>query len=117
MRCHDLGSTYEAASGMSTEIERRLTNILSADVFGYSRLMGLDEAGTLALLNDYKGVMTGLIAQYRGRGLAAAGDHVLAEFPSPVMAVQTAVEIQRQLAERNQKLDTDRQMWFRIGIN
>ena len=102
---------------MSTEIERRLTNILSADVVGYSRLMGLDEAGTLGLLNEYKGVMTGVIAQHRGRIVSTAGDSVLAEFPSSVMAVQTAVDIQRQLAERNQKLEPDRQMWFRIGIN
>ena len=102
---------------MSIEIERRLTNILSADVFGYSRLMGLDEAGTLALLNDYKAIMTGLIAQHRGRIVSTAGDGVLAEFPSSVMAVQSAVEIQRELAERNQKLEPDRQMWFRIGIN
>jgi adenylate cyclase len=102
---------------MNTGIERRLTNILSADVFGYSRLMGLDEAGTLAVLNDYKGVMTGIIAQHRGRVVSTAGDAVLAEFPSSVMAVQTAVDIQRQLAERNQKLEPDRQMWFRIGIN
>ena len=102
---------------MSTEIERRLTNIFSADVLGYSRLMGLDEAGTLALLNDYKGIMAGLIAQHRGRIVSTAGDGVLAEFPSSVMAVQSAVDIQRQLAERNQKLEPDRQMWFRIGIN
>jgi len=102
---------------MSTEIERKLTNILSADVFGYSRLMGLDEAATLTLLNDYKGVMTSLIAERRGRVVSTAGDSVLAEFPSSVMAVQTAVDIQRELAERNQKLDPDRQMWFRIGIN
>ena len=102
---------------MSTEIERRLTNIFSADVLGYSRLMGLDEAGTLALLNDYKGIMAGLIAHHRGRIVSTAGDGVLAEFPSSVMAVQSAVDIQRQLAERNQKLEPDRQMWFRIGIN
>ncbi len=102
---------------MSTEIERRLTNILSADVFGYSRLMGVDEAGTLALLNEYKAVMTELIAQHRGRIVSTAGDSVLADFPSSVMAVQTAVDIQRQLAERNQKLEPERQMWFRIGIN
>jgi adenylate cyclase len=102
---------------MSTEVERRLTNILSADVFGYSRLMGLDEGGTLALLNDYKGVMTTIIAQHRGRVVSATGDSVLAEFPSSVLAVQAAVETQRQLAERNQKLEPDRQMWFRIGIN
>jgi adenylate cyclase len=102
---------------MSAEIERKLTNILSADVFGYSRMMGQDEAGTLALLNDYRGIMAGLIAQYRGRIVSTAGDGVLAEFPSSVMAVQTALDIQRQLAERNQKLEPDRQMWFRIGIN
>ena len=102
---------------MGTEIERRLTNILSADVFGYSRLMGLDEAGTLALLNDYKRIIAQLIAQHRGRIVSTAGDSVLADFPSSVMAVQTAVDIQRQLAERNQKLEPDRQMWFRIGIN
>jgi adenylate cyclase len=109
--------SWEALSGMSTEIERKLTNIFSADVLGYSRLMGLDEAGTLALLNDYKGIMAGLIAQHRGRIVSTAGDGVLAEFPSSVMAVQSAVNIQRQLAERNQKLEPDRQMWFRIGIN
>jgi class 3 adenylate cyclase len=102
---------------MDARLERKLTNILSADVYGYSRLMGLDEAGTLALLNDYKGVMTALIAQHRGRVVSAAGDNVLAEFPSPVMAVQSAVEIQRRLSERNGALEPDRQMWFRIGIN
>ena len=102
---------------MNTEVERRLTNILSADVFGYSRLMGLDEAGTLATLNTYRTAMTELIAQHRGRVVNAAGDHLLAEFGSPVMAVQCAVEIQRQIAERNQAYDPDRRMWFRIGIN
>jgi adenylate cyclase len=102
---------------MSTEIERRLTNILSADVFGYSRLMGLDEAGTLTLLNEYKGVITSLIVQHRGRVVSTAGDGILAEFSSSVLAVQAAVETQRQLSERNQKLEPDRQMWFRIGVN
>ena len=102
---------------MGAEIERRLSNILSADVVGYSRMMGADEAATLATLNEYKAVMLGLIAQHRGRLVSTAGDGVLAEFPSSVMAVQTAVEVQRQLFERNQKLLPDRQMWFRIGIN
>jgi adenylate cyclase len=106
-----------SGSSMDSGIERRLTSILSADVFGYSRLMGLDEAGTLALLNDCKRVMTGLIAQHRGRVVSATGDSLLAEFQSPVMAVQTAVEIQRRLAERNQPIEPDRRMWFRIGIN
>lgn len=126
MTNHGTGSGYgmtaaavndRGGSPMESGIERRLTSILSADVFGYSRLMGLDEAGTLALLNDYRGVMTALIAQHRGRVVSAVGDGLLAEFSSPVMAVQAAVEIQRQLAERNQKLQPDRQMWFRIGIN
>ena len=102
---------------MGAEIERRLSNILSADVVGYSRLMGADEAGTLALLNEYKAVMLELIAQHRGRLVSTASDGVLAEFPSSVMAVQTAIDVQRQLFERNQKLEPDRQMWFRIGIN
>jgi adenylate cyclase len=102
---------------MNAGVERKLTNILSADVFGYSRLMGLDEAGTLATLNAYRAVMVALTEQNRGRVVNAAGDHLLAEFGSPVMAVQCAVEIQRQLAERNAPLDPDRQMWFRIGIH
>jgi adenylate cyclase len=104
-------------AAMTAEIERRLTNILSADVFGYSRLMGLDEAGTLVTLNAYRTAMIELIERHRGRLVNAAGDHLLAEFGSAVMAVQCAVEIQRQLAERNAGLDPDRQMWFRIGIN
>jgi len=58
-----------------------------------------------------------IIARHRGRVVSTAGDSVLAEFASSVMAVQTAVDIQRQLAERNQKLEPDKQMWFRIGIN
>ena len=102
---------------MGDGVERKLTNILSADVFGYSRLMGADEAATLAVLNEYKGVMSGLIAEHRGRVVSTAGDGLLAEFPSSVMAVQTAVEFQREIAERNQKLEPDKRMWFRVGIN
>lgn len=102
---------------MDSQAERRLTNILSADVVGYSRLMGLDETGTLATLNAYRGIMDGLIRQHRGRVVNSAGDGILAEFQSAVMAVQCAVEIQRQLAERNQALAPERRMWFRIGIN
>jgi len=78
---------------MDSGIERRLTNIFSADVYGYSRLMGFDEAGTLALLNEYKSVMAGLFAQHRGRVVSAAGDSVLAEFSSPVLAVQAARDL------------------------
>ncbi|MDQ7249860.1 adenylate/guanylate cyclase domain-containing protein [Dongia sedimenti] len=102
---------------MDTQAERRLTNILSADVVGYSRLLGLDEAGTLATLRAYRGIMDDLIRQHRGRVVNSAGDGILAEFQSAVLAVQCAVEIQRQIAARNQALEADRRMWFRIGIN
>jgi adenylate cyclase len=102
---------------MNAGVERKLTNILSADVYGYSRLMGLDEVGTLATLNTYRMAMIEEIERHRGRVVNAAGDHLLAEFGSPVLAVQCAVEIQRRLAERNAPLDPERQMWFRIGIH
>lgn len=102
---------------MDSQAERKLTNILSADVVGYSRLLGLDEAGTLATLRAYRGIMDELIRQHRGRVVNSAGDGILAEFQSAVLAVQCAVEIQRQIAERNQALEADRRMWFRIGIN
>nr|WP_298682532.1 adenylate/guanylate cyclase domain-containing protein [uncultured Dongia sp.] len=102
---------------MTTSLERKLTNILSADVYGYSRLMGQDEPGTLALLNTYRDAMAGAIATHRGRIVSAAGDHVLAEFASVVLAVECAVAIQRDLAERNATLSAERQMWFRIGLN
>jgi class 3 adenylate cyclase len=102
---------------MDSQAERKLTNILSADVFGYSRLLGQDETGTLATLRSYRGIMDELIRQHRGRVVNSAGDGILAEFQSAVMAVQCAVEIQRQIAERNQALAEDRRMWFRIGIN
>ena len=102
---------------MTTEVERKLAIILSADVYGFSRLMSRDEAGTLALLNAYLEAMKELIRRHQGRVVNSAGDSVLAEFASPVMAVQCAVAVQRQISERNQKLEPERQMWFRIGIN
>lgn len=97
--------------------KRKLTAILSADVEGYSRLMGNDEASTIHTLTAYKDAMTALIKQHRGRVVDAPGDNLLAEFASVVDAVQCAVEIQRELAERNQELADDRRMHFRIGVN
>ena len=76
------------------EVKRKLTAILSADVKGYSRLMGEDEEGTLRTLNAYKEVITGLIQHHRGRAVGSAGDSVLAEFVSVVDAVRCAVGIQ-----------------------
>src|SRR5215470_1185868 len=102
---------------MAAPVERKLTTIFSADVAGYSRLMGQDEGGTLATLKTYRDVVSGLIGAHRGRVVSTAGDGMLAEFASVVEAVESAVRIQREVAERNATLPVERQMWFRIGIN
>src|SRR5512139_90542 len=99
------------------EVKRKLAAILSADVKGYSRLMGEDEEWTLHTLNTYKGMMSSLIQQHRGSVVAAPGDNVLAEFASVVDAVQCAVEIQQVLRAKNAMLPENRRMEFRIGIN
>jgi adenylate cyclase len=99
------------------EVKRKLTAILSADVKGYSRLMGEDEKGTVRTLNTYKEVMTGLIHHHHGRVVDAPGDNVLAEFSSVVDAVECAVEIQKELKTRNAELPENRRMEFRIGVN
>jgi class 3 adenylate cyclase len=99
------------------EVKRKLTAILSADVKGYSRLMGADEEGTLHTLTAYREVMTALIQQHQGRVVNAPGDALLAEFESVVDAVKSAVEIQRELTKRNADLPNDRRMEYRIGIN
>jgi adenylate cyclase len=99
------------------EIKRKLTAILSADVKGYSRLMGEDEEWTLRTLNTYKEVMRSLIQQHRGRVVSTEGDRVLAEFASVVDAVQCSVEIQQVLRAKNAVLPENRRMEFRIGIN
>jgi len=99
------------------EVKRKLTAILSADVKGYSRLMGEDEEWTVHTLNIYKDMMRGLIQQHRGRIVGTAGDSVLAEFASVVDAVQCAVETQQVLRAKNAMLPENRRMEFRIGIN
>jgi len=99
------------------EVKRKLAAILSADVKGYSRLMGEDEKGTVRTLNAYKEVMTGLIQHHHGRVVDAPGDNVLAEFSSVVGAVECAVEIQKELKTRNADLPENRKMEFRIGVN
>ena len=98
-------------------LKRKLAAILSADVLGYSRLMSEDEVGTIRTVNSYKAVMTALIRKYSGRVVDAPGDNLLAEFASVVDAVNCAVEIQRELAERNETLPAKQQMHFRIGVN
>jgi len=99
------------------KFKRKLAAILSADVKGYSRLMGEDEEGTIRTLNAYKEVMAGFIQKHQGRVVVAPGDSVLAEFASVVDAVRCAVEIQEELKERNKELPEERRMEFRIGVN
>ena len=103
---------------MTTQgVNRRLTAILSADVEGYSRLMSQDEVGTIRTLTTYREAMTTLIQQYKGRVVDSPGDNLLAEFPSVMNAVNCAVEIQQDLAERNTETPSTRMMQFRIGVN
>jgi TolB-like protein/class 3 adenylate cyclase/Tfp pilus assembly protein PilF len=97
--------------------KRKLAAILSADVEGYSRLMDDDEEATVRTLTSYRNAITDLVQQFRGRVVDAPGDNLLAEFTSVVDAVNCAVEIQRDLAERNTELAYNRQMQFRIGVN
>ncbi len=98
-------------------MERKLAAIFSTDVAGYSRLMGDDEEATIRTLTAYRGMMTTLIQQYRGRVVDAPGDNLLAEFASVVDAVRCAVDIQQALKAKNDELPPHRQMRFRIGIN
>jgi adenylate cyclase len=99
------------------EVKRKLTAILSADVKGYSRLMGEDEVGTIRTLSTYRKIMTTLIQQYRGRVVDAPGDNVLAEFGSIVDAVRCAIQIQKELKAKNTELPENQRMEFRMGVN
>ena len=97
--------------------ERKLAAIFSADVEGYSRLMDDDEEATVRTLIAYRTAISDLVQQYRGHVVDSPGDNILAEFKSVVDAVNCAVEIQRDLAERNAELPDNRKMRFRIGVN
>ena len=99
------------------KFKRKLTAILSADVKGYSRLMGEDEEATVRTLQEDRELMASSIQHHRGRIVDTAGDSVLAEFASVVDAVQCAVEIQQVLRAKNALLPEARRMDFRIGIN
>ena len=103
---------------MSEErVDRKLAAILSADVVGYSRLMGEDDAATVATLGTYRKLFVSQIEAHRGRVVDAKGDALLAEFGSVVNAVACAAEVQREIAERNVELSEERRMRFRIGVN
>jgi adenylate cyclase len=98
-------------------VRRKISAILSADVAGYSRLMGEDEVSTVRTLEAYRKVMSDLIEQFRGRVVDSPGDNLLAEFSSVVDAVQCAVEIHEVIRAKNEELPEDRRMLFRIGVN
>jgi len=96
---------------------RRLAAILAADIAGYSRLMGEDEAATVRDLKAHQAVVLPLVGRYGGRIIDTAGDGILAEFPSVINATECAVEIQTIMATRNEAAPESRRMRFRIGIN
>src|SRR5262245_59161266 len=98
--------------------QRRLAAILAADVVGYSRLMEVDEAGTLAALKERrKGILQPLVAEHHGRIIKVMGDGVLVEFTSAVNAVACAVELQKRMAAANDGGLEEQQIVLRVGIN
>jgi len=103
---------------MATQaFKRKLTAILSADVKGYSRLMGEDDEATVRTITDYRKIITDVVQKYRGRVVDSPGDNILAEFASVIDAVSSAVEIQQELKTKNAELPDERRMEFRIGVN
>ena len=96
---------------------RRLTAILAADMVGYSRLMGLDEAGTARALREHRVAADPLVAEHRGRIVKTTGDGVLVDFASVVGAVECALALQGLAAERNADLPRERRMEWRIGVH
>src|SRR5580700_11320129 len=99
-------------------VQRRLAAILAADVAGYSRLMGADEEGTLAALKELRRELADpKIKEHRGRIVKTTGDGLLVEFASVVDAVRCAVDVQREMSERNTGVPAERRIEFRIGIN
>lgn len=99
------------------KVKRRLTTVLCADVQGYSRLMGADEAGTLGTLRRYRTAIARLVERHDGRIVNTWGDAVIAEFASVVEAVQCAVEIQQEISNQDSDPPHAHQMRFRIGVN
>ena len=98
-------------------VVRRLAAILSADAVSYSRLMAEDEVATVQTLQAHREHLARLVFQHRGRVVDSPGDNLLAEFPSALDAVRSAVEIQRALEASNAGLPLDRRMEFRIGVH
>jgi adenylate cyclase len=99
-------------------VQRRLAAILAADVAGHSRLMGADEEGTLPALKKLRRELADpKIKEHRGRIVKTTGDGLFVEFASVVDAVRCAVDVQREMSERNTGVPAERRIEFRIGIN
>ena len=99
-------------------MERRLSAIMAADVVGYSRLMGANEVGTLTSLREHRAeLIDPCIADHQGRIVKLTGDGMLVEFASVVSAVDCAVDVQREMRNRNAAIPEERRIEFRIGIN
>jgi TolB-like protein/class 3 adenylate cyclase len=102
----------------SDQIKRKLAAILAADIVGYSRLMGTDEAGTLARLKEHRReLIDPKNKQYRGRVVKTTGDGILIEFPSVVDAVCCAIDVQQGMRERNANVPAEKRIEFRVGVN
>ena len=97
--------------------KRKLTAILSADVKGYSHLMGADEETTVRTLTIYRELVSTLVIDHNGRVVDSTGDNILAEFASVVDALRCAWDVQQEIKSRNTDLPENRRMNFRIGIN
>lgn len=98
-------------------MERRLAAIVCADVAGYSRMMGADEAATHATFKAHRSAVYPVILNHGGRLVKNTGDGFLLEYPSVVGALQSSIEIQTLMAERNAQLPPDRLMLFRLGVH
>jgi class 3 adenylate cyclase len=96
---------------------RKLAAILAADVVGYSRLMGEDEAGTAKVVRERREAATPIVRSFGGRLVKTTGDGVLLEFPSVVAAVECAIAIQKMMMERNAKLPEAKRILYRVGVN
>src|SRR5260370_22706307 len=113
-----MDASTEFTESALAEDQRRLAAIVSADVVGYSLLMGRDDSATLAGLKAHRQeLFDPKIAEYGGRIVKTTGDGLLLEFPSVVDAVRCAVDVQRGMAERNAEVPPEQRIEFRIGIN
>jgi hypothetical protein len=96
---------------------RRLAAILAADVVGYSRLMGEDEAGTARAVREHRDAARPIVANHGGRNVKTTGDGLLLEFPSVVAAVECAIALQKLMVERNNGTPKAKRIVCRIGVN